>query len=195
MVLAILPHFWVELTCRSLYRQSRTRSLLPPSLTLAQFPSPLSSNTSIPVLSHILSLLLPKSVTVPLSLELLNESAFVPESKNEDLHSGVLQVSDGTTYLLTESGVREGKLVERGTHDLLLDCYPVHSYVTFSLTIGLLNVMAVQNVMLSQSLPYKFPFSEFSFPTDLSFIVLAEGKKSAFLKVCIATLVSINGGH
>lgn len=105
-----------------LYRQSRTRSLLPPSLTLAQFPSPSSPDASTPALSHILSLLLPTSVTVPLSLELLNESAFVPESKNEDLHSGVLQVSDGTTLLITESGVREGKLVERGAHDLLLHC-------------------------------------------------------------------------
>jgi hypothetical protein len=48
---------------------------------------------------------------------------------------------------------------------------------------GVLNVMAVQDVMASQTLPYKFPFSDFSFPTDISFIVLAEGSKSAFLKV------------
>lgn len=58
--------------------------------------------------------------------------------------------------------------------------------------IGVLNVMAVQNIMLSQSLPYKFPFSEFSFPTDLSFIVLAEGKKSAFLKVRNVTLATVS---
>jgi hypothetical protein len=45
--------------------------------------------------------------------------------------------------------------------------------------------MAVQSVMTSQTLSYKFPFSEFAFPTDLSFIVLAEGSKSAFLRVRI----------
>lgn len=34
-----------------------------------------------------------------------------------------------------------------------------------------------------QSLAYIFPFSQFSFPTDISCIVLSEGKKSTFFKV------------
>ncbi|THH20559.1 hypothetical protein EW146_g833 [Bondarzewia mesenterica] len=154
---------WVLLTIIARVR-SRTRSLNPPSLTLSHFPSPSrSSDSSTPTLCIILSLLLPTFVVLPLSLDLLNNVPFVPESTQEDLCSGPLQLSSGTTVLITESGVREGKLVER----------------------GVLNIMAVQDVMTSQSLSYKFPFSHFSFPTDIQFIVLSEGKKSAFLKTDI----------
>lgn len=137
-------------------------------------------------MTHVLSLLFPTSITVPLSLDLLNETSFVPESKNEDLHSGMLQVPGGTTLLLTENNVQEGKLVERG------ECLSLGSNankIQFSMLIasflapGVINVMAIQNAMVSQTLSYRFPFSDFSFPTDLSFIVLTEAKKSAFLKV------------
>ena len=142
--------------------QSRTRSLNPPSLTLAHFPSPTSSSpSSLPTLSHVLSLLLPLHVTLPLSLDLLNSVPFAPESINEDLHSGYLQLAHGTTMLMTEGGIQEGKLVER----------------------GVLNVRAIQQVIGTQTLAYKFPFSEFSFPTDISFVVLAQGTKSALFQV------------
>ncbi|KAI0300257.1 hypothetical protein BC826DRAFT_668290 [Russula brevipes] len=59
--------------------------------------------------------------------------------------------------LMTEDGILEGKLVER----------------------GVLNVQAIQQVMSAQTLAYKFPFSEFSFPTDIGFVILAQGSKSA----------------
>jgi hypothetical protein len=61
-----------------------------------------------------MSFLLPLTVTIPLSLPLLNNSTFTPESKNEDLHAGYLQLPAGCTVLVTESGVAEGKLVEKG---------------------------------------------------------------------------------
>lgn len=48
---------------------------------------------------------------------------------------------------------------------------------------GIMNLKALQDVMSTQSLPYVFPFSQFSFPTDLGFVVLAEGRKSAFFQV------------
>lgn len=37
--------------------------------------------------------------------------------------------------------------------------------------------------MATQTLDYVFPFSRFSFETDINFIVLASGRKSAFFKV------------
>lgn len=49
-------------------------------------------------------------------------------------------------------------------------------------TIGIMNVRALQEVMDGQTLAYAFPFSQFSFPTDMTCIVLAEGRKSAFFK-------------
>ena len=100
-------------------------------------------------------------MTLALSLDLLNTVPFAPESLNEDLHSGYLQLAHGTTMLMTEGGIQEGKLVER----------------------GVLNVQAIQEVMSAQTLAYKFPFSEFSFPTDISFVVLAQGTKSALFQV------------
>jgi hypothetical protein len=105
--------------------------------------------------------LLPLHVTLPLSLDLLNSVPFAPESVNEDLHSGYLQLAHGTTMLMTEGGILEGKLVER----------------------GVLNVRAIQQVMSAQTLAYKFPFSEFSFPTDIGFVILAQGSKSAVFQV------------
>jgi Mini-chromosome maintenance replisome factor len=63
--------------------------------------------------------------------------------------------------LMTESGIQEGKLIER----------------------GVLNVRAIQQVIDTQTLAYKFPFSEFSFPTDISFVILAQGAKSVLFQV------------
>ncbi|OBZ75868.1 Mini-chromosome maintenance complex-binding protein [Grifola frondosa] len=156
---------WVLLLCIARV-QSRNPPLLPPSLTISHFPPPPTPSTSesisqpSPTLSFILGLLLPLSDTLPLSLASLNEGAFSPESKNEDLHAGVLQLPQGTVLLVTEGSVREGKLVER----------------------GLMNLHALQEVMSTQTLAYVFPFSQFSFPTDISCIVLSEGTKSAFFK-------------
>jgi hypothetical protein len=155
---------WVLLACVARV-QSRTRSLNPPSLTLAHFPSPSPTSSSpsilLPTLSHVLSLLLPIHVTLPLTLDLLNSVPFAPESVNEDLHSGYLQLAHGTTMLMTEGGIQEGKLVEQ----------------------GVLNVRAIQEVISTQTLAYKFPFSEFSFSTDIGFVVLAQGTKSALFQV------------
>src|SRR5882762_10083374 len=53
----------------------------------------------------------------------------------------------------------------------------------FVFVIGIMNLKALQDVMSTQSLPYVFPFSQFSFPTDLGFVILAESRKSAFFQV------------
>lgn len=113
------------LTCAP-RRQSRNPPLLPPSITLSHFPSPPVPSTSasqsgkacIPTLSHVLSQLLPLTRTLPLSLDMLNKVSFAPESKEEDLHSGALQLPQGSVLVITEGGVQEGKLVERGTKSL-----------------------------------------------------------------------------
>ena len=188
----LLSYFnpYYALTSCSIHRQSRNPPILPPSLALTCFPSPSSSPPPPPALSHVMSLLLPLSVTLPLSLPLLNTSTFTPESKNEDLHAGYLQLPAGCTVLVTESGVAEGKLIEKGVMPftfldyILLYAVPHETeMLTGCFMTGIMNLKALQDVMGSQSLPYIFPFSQFSFPTDLGFVVLAEGKKSAFFQV------------
>ncbi|KZT66826.1 hypothetical protein DAEQUDRAFT_694992 [Daedalea quercina L-15889] len=161
---------WVLLACIARV-QSRNPPLLPPSLTIAHFPPPPptpSTNAELavpmPTLSAVLAELLPLTHTLPLSLSMLNKEPFVPESKDEDLHSGALQLPQGTVLLVTEGGIQEGKLVDR----------------------GVLNIRALQEVMATQTLSYAFPFSAFSFPTDISCIVLSEGSKTAFFKTDIS---------
>ncbi|KAI0822638.1 putative alanine racemase-domain-containing protein, partial [Trametes gibbosa] len=133
---------WALLSCVARV-QSRHPPLHPPSLTISRFPSSStapSTRSIAPTLSAFLHLLLPLTYTLPLSLDTLNKSQFVPESKDEDLHAGVLQLPQGTVLLVTEGGVREGQLLE---------C-------------GVMNVHALQDVMDARTITYVFPFSRFS---------------------------------
>ncbi|KAJ7184146.1 putative alanine racemase-domain-containing protein [Mycena filopes] len=139
--------------------QSRTPPLLPLSLTISKFPPP-PAIESTPCLSAVLSHLLPMVITLPLSLEVLNNSSFSPESKNEDLHSGRLQLPPGCACVVTEGGVTEGGVFDR----------------------GLRNLRALQEVMSAQTLEYIFPFSRFAFQTDIVFLILSEGRKSTFFQ-------------
>ncbi|KAI1790741.1 mini-chromosome maintenance replisome factor-domain-containing protein [Ganoderma leucocontextum] len=157
---------WVLLSCISRV-QARTPPLLPSPLVVSRFPPPPpvpstspSATSPLPTLAAVLNLLLPLSHSLSLSLDSLNKSNFTPESKDEDLHAGVLQLPQGTVLLVSEGGICEGQLLER----------------------GVMNVRALQEVMDAQTLAYVFPFSQFSFPTDVACVVLAEGRKSAFFR-------------
>ncbi|KAN0075287.1 putative alanine racemase domain containing protein [Tylopilus felleus] len=142
---------------------TRVIPLLPPSLTISRFPQPPDTELT-PTLSHVLEELLPQHLCIPLSLDLLNKTPFLPESKEEDLRAGYLQLPSGTTILLTESAIQEGKLLER----------------------GVVNVQAIQDVINSQTVEYIFPFSsKFTFHTDLSMIVVSEGRKSALFQTSV----------
>jgi hypothetical protein len=56
--------------------------------------------------------------------------------------------------------------------------------LTFFFFQGIANLRATQEVIGTQRLTYKFPFSEFTFETDIGVVVLSEGKtKSAFFQV------------
>ncbi|TRM59431.1 hypothetical protein BD626DRAFT_462490 [Schizophyllum amplum] len=148
---------WV-LLCAMAKVQSRNPPILPPSLTLSRFPAPPPGSTNLPTLRHALSLLFPSVSAIPLSLETINTTQFAPESRDEDLVSGWLQLPKGSVCLITEGGLSEGGVTER----------------------GLRNLHATQEMMKDQVLNYVFPFSNFGFETDVSFVVLAEGRKSTF---------------
>ncbi|KAJ7702444.1 putative alanine racemase-domain-containing protein [Mycena rosella] len=152
--------------------QSRTPALLPPSLTISRFPPP-SAQSLAPSLSTVLSHLLPIVVTLPLSLDVLNNSSFAPESKNEDLHSGRLQIPRGSVCVVTEGGVTEGGVFDR----------------------GIMNLRALQEMMTGQTLEYIFPFSRFAFKTDVAFLILSEGKKSTFFQTNINVPLQPNIGE
>ena len=48
---------------------------------------------------------------------------------------------------------------------------------------GIENTRAIQEIAKHQNLRYKFPFNEYSFPTDITLITLTEGKESLLMKV------------
>lgn len=160
--------------------QSRQPPLFPPSLTLSRFPLPDGEAPvpPTPALAHVLRYLLPIIVDVPLTLSLMNTRLFSPESRDESLHAGLLQLPAGSTILLSDSGIQEGAVTETGT-------LPATSLSQgFIGTVGVKNIQALRNALTMQTINYHFPFvSPYQFPTDLSFIVLTEGKKSAFVEV------------
>lgn len=147
----------------SLHRQPSSPPVYPPSLTLSSFPSPTDSSTATPTLQHVLTLILPLLTPLPLTLDILNHTSFHPQHKKEDqdLHSGWLQVPKGSLYLVTEAGITEG---------------PVDS-------VGLDNIRSLQQVMTSQILDYESPFTRFPLTTDLSVMILTQGKTSALFQV------------
>ncbi|THV01714.1 hypothetical protein K435DRAFT_775943 [Dendrothele bispora CBS 962.96] len=154
---------WVLLCCLARV-QSRTPPILPPSLTLSRFPSPPTPSLCTPVLCAVITHLFPAVTLLPLSLGTINDSCFMPESREEDLHSGWLQLPRGSICLVTESGVTEGDINEK----------------------GVLNLRATQEIMTHQVLDYVFPYSSFKFETDIAWIVLSEGHKSAFFQTHIS---------
>ncbi|KAF8964094.1 putative alanine racemase-domain-containing protein [Flammula alnicola] len=150
---------WVLLSAIARVR-SRHPPVLPLSLTISSFPSHATRPDSPPVLYDVLSHIFPLVVTVPLALNTLNTSAFRPESKEEDLHSGQLQLPKGSILLLTEGAVTEGGIFSK----------------------GVMNIRAAQEMMKSQTLEYVFPYSSFQFETDVNFLITTEGKQSTFFQ-------------
>ncbi|KAF5383453.1 hypothetical protein D9757_006108 [Collybiopsis confluens] len=184
---------WVLLSVISRV-QSRTPPIIPTSLTLSHFPSRSQAATSsslespsnvfaaaavssndTPALYHVLSQLVPIITYASLSLPLLNDGAFIPESKpqprsgdsdedtEDELHSGILQLAPSTVCLITDSGVTEGRINERGVR----------------------NLRALQEVIQNQTLEYVFPYSGFRFETDIGCVVCTEGRKSAMVETHI----------
>ncbi|KAG0207841.1 hypothetical protein BGX31_002487 [Mortierella sp. GBA43] len=104
-------------------------------------------------LAHVMKSILPKVHTVPMSLQTLNNDFFFPRS-DEDLSSGVLQVTRGTCMLFDETVMEEGVLGDK----------------------GLKNLKALSDVSLHQTLNYVFPFNNLEFQTDISLLIVSNGK-------------------
>jgi hypothetical protein len=54
---------------------------------------------------------------------------------------------------------------------------------------GVENLKTMQEVINIQKLDYIFPYTNYSFDTDLDVIILTEGRKSAFFQVRLQNLV------
>jgi len=80
--------------------------------------------------------------------------------------------------LLTETGVQEGNISEKGMLGSVLTS-PTQPLAAP----GMWSLKDVQNAMSNQNLRCAFPFSQFSFNTDIGFVLLVEGTRSPFFTV------------
>lgn len=92
--------------------------------------------------------------------------------------------------LLTEAGVQEGNLAEKGVLAPILTS-PTEPVVTS----GIRSLKDVQDVMSDQNLRYAFPFSQFSFNTEIGFILLVDGRRSPFFTVGSLKAVRVQQPH
>ncbi|KAI1317505.1 hypothetical protein EDD11_008312 [Mortierella claussenii] len=103
-------------------------------------------------LARVMTNILPKVHTIPMSLQNLNNHFFFPRG-DEQLSSGILQVTRGTAMLLDETIMEEGTLVDK----------------------GLKNLKAISDVSQYQTLNYVFPFNNLEFQTDISLLIVSNG--------------------
>jgi hypothetical protein len=115
--------------------------------------SPSTTTSSQPIIDIVSNLVL-HQVPIPLTLDNLNKSRFSPQSVNEDLLSGVLQLVPGTHIVVDESALSEGQLGDTGVR----------------------NMQALINAIQHQTVTYAFPYSQFDFDVDLGFITLSTRK-------------------
>ena len=98
------------------YRESRNPPIFPLHIALTSFPTPSpEAGSSTPILCDRLREIIPRFSSYAMSLDFLNKSTFSPTSKDEDLHAGVLQVPQSTSLFMTEFGIGEGRIGEKGT--------------------------------------------------------------------------------
>ncbi|KNZ51159.1 hypothetical protein VP01_4064g2 [Puccinia sorghi] len=107
-------------------------------------------------LPNVLSSILPRSLTIPLTVPTLNEAPLFPVSNESSLHSGPLQLSPGTTLLIDSRKMSEGQLN----------------------SMGVKNLAALKKVVDDGKLMYSFPYSTFEFNVDIGLIALSEGCKT-----------------
>lgn len=115
-----------------------------------------------------------------MTLNTLNHSFFFPRG-DEQLSSGILQVTRGTTLLLDETVMEEGTLVDKGK----LPAFPAKKVNRLEYriivpnpstsSIGIKNLKAVSDISLYQTLSYVFPFNNLDFQTDISLLIVSLG--------------------
>ncbi|QRV89501.1 hypothetical protein RhiJN_17519 [Ceratobasidium sp. AG-Ba] len=145
-------------------RDAKSPTNSPISVSLTGFPAA-PTPSAVPTIVAILRELLPLVSHIPLTLDFLNTTSIAPysEPSKEDLSAGRLQLPSGSLVIFDER-VEEGKLIERG----IVNQFPCVE-----------NVRAIQDVLSRQTLAYRFPYSSFDFKTNISSIVVTEGKREA----------------
>ena len=92
-----------------------------PIISATTQPSKLSpKNIAAKLVFELMEGLVHHCVGVPLTIELLNSTRFMPKSENESLHAGLLQLTDGTMLILDETAMTEGSLGDLGSEAIYI---------------------------------------------------------------------------
>lgn len=78
------------------------------------------TDTLVNRLQKLLQQLLPRLVKLDVNVTDLNKTTYMPESKDENLVSGALQLTQGTVVLVDETRMGEGNLQDRGQYSRTL---------------------------------------------------------------------------
>ncbi|KAG5518039.1 hypothetical protein PMAC_003225 [Pneumocystis sp. 'macacae'] len=105
---------------------------------------------------EFLSNVLPAFIYEKIDIHTLNNNKFYPLSDGEKLQAGIMQLAKGTVVCFDETNMDEGTLNDTGVR----------------------NLRSLNQVILSQVLPFHFSFSEFEIETDLTIIVLSKTGKT-----------------
>ena len=162
----------IRKSCRHARRGALALGQLPLNLVLTS-----SMSTTLPsALLAILNILLPRIARLDLSIAELNSSTYAPQSRDENLASGMLQLPEETTLFIDETAMGEGTLKDRGEHHRLqILPMPKGSMTDACARQGVRNVQALTRIVTDQTIDYIFPYSTFTFETDLKVVVLSKG--------------------
>ncbi|KAI1293479.1 Mini-chromosome maintenance complex-binding protein [Halotydeus destructor] len=127
-------------------------------LNVSNFPKMTASelNAYVKSLYTLLARLQTHSVYMPMALQNLNKSAFVPEKDytNNKLNSGLLQLSEGTFMLVDETALSAGQLAAE----------------------GVANLNTLTELIKWQKVRYNFKYHHMEVDTDVKVLVLSEGR-------------------
>ncbi|ETW02514.1 hypothetical protein H310_06010 [Aphanomyces invadans] len=100
--------------------------------------------------------IVPIATTLNLTLESLNSASFFPRKDYtiDYLHSGLLQLPEGSAVVVDESNMITGQLSDRGTR----------------------NIQSLMSLVENQTLTYDFQFYHTEFQQDVKFITLSKSK-------------------
>lgn len=107
-------------------------------------------------LYSVIELLMPNSLFIPLTIENLNKSTFVPKKdyKKNRLSSGMLQLPKSSHIVLDETQLQNGKL-DQG---------------------GCMAISDLSELIRDQQLSYDFQFYKIPYKSDFPVLILSEGK-------------------
>ncbi|KAG5682248.1 hypothetical protein PVAND_011612 [Polypedilum vanderplanki] len=126
------------------------------NLICRSVPAEILKEYAIKLYNVIFETLLPNSIYIPMTIENLNSTQFVPKKDytTNRLSAGLLQLPSGTNILLDETKLANGKLDHSG-------CTAISQF---------------SELIKTQQLSYDFQFYKIPYKTDNPVLIISEGK-------------------